>query len=207
MNAMRATSLAPTVSGEGFAALDACHRKTLAMLEDLSGLVAQLDRCSPDAAMSTRAAKIAAHFSTTAREHHEDEERHVFPALVALGRPDIVRAVLRLQQDHDWLEEEWFDLAPQVQALAAGRPFDIDTMRESIAVLSTLYHDHIELEESFLYPEARRHMLPDARREMGREMAARHRAERAARRQTDSNISIGPRGHAETRVSQPLQSS
>jgi hemerythrin-like domain-containing protein len=201
MNAMRATSFPPTVSGDGLAVLDACHRKTLAMLEDLSMLVVQLERRRPDASMSARAAKIAAYFSTTAREHHEDEERHVFPALVALGKPDIVRAVLQLQQDHDWLEEDWFDLAPQVQALAAGRPVDIDAMRESVAMLTTLYHDHIGLEESCLYPEARKYMLPGARCEMGREMAARHRAERAARRQTDSNIAMGPRGHSETQMS------
>jgi hemerythrin-like domain-containing protein len=188
MNAMRVTSAAATppraaTSADGFTALDACHRKTLSMLEDLSALVTKLEHDGLDPATCVRAAKIAAFFATTAREHHEDEERHVFPALVEGGKPEIVQAVLRLQQDHDWLEEGWFELAPHVQAVAAGRQSDdIDTMREGVAVLAALYHDHIELEESFIYPEAQARMPTAGRREMGREMATRHRAEREARR-------------------------
>ena len=188
MNAMRVTSTESTspraaTSADGFTALDACHRKTLSTLEDLSALVTKLEHDGLDPATCARAAKIAAFFSTTVREHHEDEERHVFPALVEGGRPEIVQAVLRLQQDHDWLEEGWFELAPHVLAVAAGRQsYDVDTMRECAAVLAALFQDHIELEESFIYPEARERMPTEGRREMGREMAARHRAEREARK-------------------------
>jgi hemerythrin-like domain-containing protein len=179
MNAMRVTSLPLARSGDGFTALDACHRKTLAMLDDLSSLVAQLGEGGTDADMRSRAAKIATWFSTTVREHHEDEERHVIPALATSRQPDIVQAVLKLQQDHDWLEEEWFDLAPQVQAVAAGRPLDLQTLREGVAVFAALSRDHIELEESLVYPQAQARMPDLERGAMGREMAARHRAERA----------------------------
>ena len=188
MNAMRATSVATPMrhagtAGDGFAALDTCHRKTLSMLDDLSSLVTKLAHDGLEPASCARAAKIAAWFSTIVREHHEDEERHVFPALVETGTPELVQTVLRLQQDHDWLEEMWFDLAPHVLAVANGlRSYDIDALREGVPVLAALSHDHIELEESLIYPQARAHMRSGARCEMGREMAARHRAERAARR-------------------------
>ena len=66
-------------------------------------------------------------------------------------------------------------------AVAAGRP-TYDALREGVPVLAALYQDHIELEESFIYPEARGRMRSEVRRDMGREMAARHRAGRAARR-------------------------
>jgi iron-sulfur cluster repair protein YtfE (RIC family) len=187
MNAMRAKPVASTAPSRigvagGFTALDACHRQTFSMLDELSALVTRLEHEGPDAETRVRAAKIAAFFSTTAREHHEDEERHIFPALVKGAKPEIVQAVVRLQQDHDWIEEGWFELAPHVAAIAAGRhSYDLETMRESIAVLAALYHDHIELEESFIYPEARARMPSDGQREMGREMAARHHAERVAR--------------------------
>ena len=186
MNAMRVSSLPLTRAGDGFTALDACHRKTLAMLDDLSSLVAQLGVGRPDPAIRTRAARIATYFSITAREHHEDEERHVFPALVALGKPDLIEVVLRLQRDHDWLEEAWFDLAPQVQAVATGRAYDLDAMREGVAALVALHRDHIELEESLIYAQVRDCMPSAARGEMSREMAARHRAEREARRKRDT---------------------
>jgi iron-sulfur cluster repair protein YtfE (RIC family) len=187
MNAMRVTPVRAAASSRGdsaggFNALDACHRQTFSMLDELSALVTKLEHDGLDAESRVRAAKIAAFFSTTAREHHEDEERHIFPALVKGAKPEIVQAVLRLQQDHDWLEEGWFEIAPHVQAIAAGRAsYDIETMREGVAVLAALYHDHIELEESFIYPEARARMPSDGQREMGREMAVRHHAERVAR--------------------------
>jgi iron-sulfur cluster repair protein YtfE (RIC family) len=188
MNAMRATSLAETtlrdpVPVDGFEVLDACHRKMLAMVVELSTLVGEVERGESDRTTSARATRIAAFFSTTPPEHHADEERHVFPALIAGGDPQIVQAVLRLQQDHDWLEENWFELGPHVQAIAAGHhSCDIDFLRAGVEVLAALYRDHIELEESLIYPEARSRIPDRQRGEMGREMAARHRAERAARR-------------------------
>ena len=187
MNAMRTTPSPADVpvaaSGSGFAALDACHRKTIELLDELASLVARLDLVGLDAQASASAARIAAFFCTTAREHHEDEERHVFPALLESADPEIVKVVLRLQQDHDWLEEAWFDLAPHVVAIAAGRrSYDIDVLREGVPVLAALSVDHMALEESFIYPQARACMPAQARRQMGREMAARHRAERAARK-------------------------
>ena len=186
MNAMRVDEAAAPIDPEaddGFSALDACHRKTLAMLEDLSALVLRLELHAVDGPTRALAARIVAFFSTEAREHHVDEEKYVFPALVASGEPEIVQAVLRLQQDHDWLEEDWFDLAPHLMAVAHGDgAFDIDALRTGVPVLAALYHDHIELEESFIYPQLRSRMPVAQRREMGREMAERHRAERAARR-------------------------
>jgi hemerythrin-like domain-containing protein len=181
MNAMRVTSVpAPAVpAADGFGALDACHRRILATLDELSALVLGLEVDGPTPEARHRAARIADFFSTTAREHHEDEERHLFPVLVAGGRPEVVQAVLRLQQDHDWLEEGWFDLAPHVLAVASGRPgWDIGVLRDGVPVLAALYRDHIELEESFIYPEARTRMPGAQRGDMGREMAARHRAAR-----------------------------
>ena len=188
MNAMRVTPSPADVpgasgAGSGFAAIDACHRKTLALLDELATLVTRLELDGLEPALCASAARIAAFFSTTAREHHEDEERHIFPALLNSPSPQVVQAVLRLQQDHDWLEEAWFDLAPHVMAVAAGRDtYDIEALRDGVPVLAALYLDHIELEESFIYPEVRACVPAQARREIGREMAARHRAEQAARK-------------------------
>jgi hemerythrin-like domain-containing protein len=186
MSAMRVTP--PTASArsplppDGFTALDGFHRKTLAMLDELSNLVAKVEVDGLDPQTCARAARLVAFFSSGPREHHEDEERHVFPVLVASGDPDAIQAVLRLQRDHDWLEENWFELGPHLEAIACGFvSYDIDVLREGVAVLTALYQDHIELEESFVYPEAERRMVEREHREMGREMAARHRAARRAR--------------------------
>jgi len=166
---------------DGFDVLDACHRQTLFALGKLAALVARLRGVGADAEAQAMASEVVAFFSTTSRQHHEDEERHVFPKMLESGDPEIVQAVLRLQQDHGWLEEDWLELSPQLDAVAAGQPaLDVDLLHRHVEVFTALSHDHIGLEESCIYPQARARLGSSERREMGREMAARRRAERAA---------------------------
>ena len=173
----------PSTARDVFEVLDECHRQTLAALDTLEALVGRLEGGDgADAQTRASAAGVVRHFSSTVRQHHDDEERHVFPKLVLSAQPHIVQAVLRLQQDHDWLEEDWMELAPQLDAVANGQTwFDIDMLKEGVAVFSALSADHIALEESLIYPEARARLGSVERREMGREMAARRRAARAGR--------------------------
>ena len=166
---------------DGFDALDVCHRQTLLTLGKLAALITGLRRHGCDATARALASEIVTHFSTTARRHHEDEERYVFPRLLAGDDPDIVHAVQRLQQEHGWLEENWRELSPQLDAVASGQSwFDLDALQEAATVFIGLSHDHIALEESCIYPQARARLRGAERREMGREMAARRRNARTA---------------------------
>ncbi|MBX3620736.1 MAG: hemerythrin domain-containing protein [Rhizobacter sp.] len=170
-------SVAVPVLLDGFEVLDACHRQTLAMLERLEALVAAIERGEVDAAARRTAAEVVQHFSSTARLHHEDEEKHVFPRLAASGNLETVQAVSRLQQDHGWLEEDWRELAPMLDAVAHGQGWaDFDALRRGVEVFTALSHDHMALEESLVYPQARARVPAGERRAMGREMAARRRA-------------------------------
>jgi len=166
---------------DGFEVLDACHREILLTLNKLDSLVLRLGS-GPDAQARAMASEIVRFFSNTARQHHEDEERHVFPNLLTSGDPEIVQAVQRLQQDHHWLDADWQELWPQLDAVACGQSwYDLDVLREDVEVFAALLHDHIALEESCIYPQARSRLRASERREMGREMAARRRAERKAK--------------------------
>jgi len=160
-------SKAPYV--DGFEVLDRCHRETLEVLETLSGLLLHLESGTVDPIARELARRIVHHFGSVSRLHHEDEERHVFPVLARSGDPVVVDAVLRLQQDHDWLEEDWMELSPQLDAVACGHPwYDLDALREAVAVFTALSQDHIALEESLIYPEARARVQGGERRAMGR---------------------------------------
>jgi hemerythrin-like domain-containing protein len=165
---------------DGFDVLDACHGQMVFTLGKLSALVARLAASGgPDTESRTLAREVLDFFDTTMRRHHEDEERHVFPALVAAGDPDTVQALLRLQQDHNWIEEDWMELQPHVASIAGGRSgYALEVLREGAAVFSALLHEHVALEESMIYPQARERLQDRARGDMGREMAARRRAER-----------------------------
>ena len=74
------------------------------------------------------------------------------------------------------------ELSPQVDAVACGLNwYDLDVLREGVDVFTALSRDHITLEESLIYPQARANLHDGERREMGREMAARRRAQRSAK--------------------------
>ncbi|HEU5295335.1 MAG TPA: hemerythrin domain-containing protein [Burkholderiaceae bacterium] len=173
-------SAATRLTRDGFAVLDQCHRDTLSTLDTLAELVARLESEGASDAVRAMASQVVSFFSATAKEHHEDEERHVFPEALAADDPEVVQAVLRLQQDHDWLEEDWLELSPHLNALVAGQSWwDLAFIREASAVFSALSHDHIALEEACVYPQARSRLKDAARQSMGREMAARRRARRS----------------------------
>jgi len=165
---------------DGFDALDVCHRQTLIALGKLAALVTRLTDKGADDEARAMACEVVEHFSKTSRTHHEDEERHLFPTLASTGDAATVQAVLRLQQDHDWLEEDWMELSPHLDAVASGQNwYDLDVLRESAAVFTALSHDHMTLEETLIYPQVRARMGVTERAEMGREMAARRRRTRA----------------------------
>ena len=167
----------PASGRDGFDVLNVCHRQTVFALGKLAALVTRLVSTGPDPEARQLAAEIVRHFSTTAREHHEDEERHVFPGLLDSADPDVVQTIIRLRQDHGWLEEDWLALSPHLAAVAEGHAgYDLDVLRDGAAVFTALSHDPIALEESIVYPQARARLQARKRDAMADEMAARRRA-------------------------------
>ena len=141
-------------------ALDGEHRAVLQTLEQLATLISELDREGLTHGTRQSARRICDFFTTHARAHHAAEERLVFPSLLSGSDAELVQHVLRLQQDHGWLEEDWLELEPHLQAIADGYNwYDLDLLRNALPVFEELYRDHIALEESLIYPEARRRQV------------------------------------------------
>lgn len=143
--------------------LDRTHHDMVDQLAALVQLMAHLEAQGVDAAARQSAKALCKFFSETARSHHADEETLVFPALIRQGDPALIAHVLRLQQDHGWLEEDWLELSPQLQAVAEGYSwYELDGLRQAVEVFTGLYQEHIALEESLIYPEARRQLAAEA---------------------------------------------
>jgi hemerythrin-like domain-containing protein len=141
----------------GFESLDAAHRAALHMLENFRLLLAQLDTGGLDSAAQQSARDIMAYFNGPGRDHHAHEEQFVFPGLLATGDPELAGHVKRLLQDHGWIDEDWRELSPQVEAIAAGYNwYDGAMLSAALPVFTALYQDHIALEETVVYPAARR---------------------------------------------------
>jgi hemerythrin-like domain-containing protein len=139
-----------------FEALDACHQQIHAQLINLASLAKQLNAGELSDADKHTAGEIESFFSRTARDHHAHEELHVFPPLLNKGNEEMDAAVHALQQDHGFIEENWIELGPQLQAIAQGNNwFDTAEFLHNAEVFLELCAGHIALEETLVYPESK----------------------------------------------------
>jgi hemerythrin-like domain-containing protein len=157
-----------------FEFLDNTHRDIMAQLVQLNPLIDAIETEGLNIANRDRVRRILHYFNTEARQHHLDEEKHIFPALLNSQNHEVVHATQRLIQDHGWLEENWIQIAPSLDAAANGNLwFDIQELRHALDVFEALYLDHIMLEESIAYPEAKKRLQACDSAGIGREMAQR----------------------------------
>lgn len=166
-----------------FEFLDSTHREIMAQLAHLSPLVDAIESEGLHTANRDKARRILQYFNTKVRQHHVDEEKHIFPTLLNSANTEVVDAMQRLAQDHGWLEETWGQIATSLDAAANGDLwFDTPELRHALEVFEALYLDHIMLEESVAYPKAKKRLQAFDSAGMGREMAARRAAAMLARR-------------------------
>lgn len=139
-----------------FKVLDACHQQIHQNLAILAECLPQLESGEDGNQFRQQMAAVEAFFSSTSRQHHQEEEKNIFPNLLLSDDSELVQAVQTLQQDHNWIELNWSELAPMMRAIAQGEDWvDMAELRHSIEVFLNLCHDHIVLEETLIYPEAR----------------------------------------------------
>lgn len=155
-----------------FAMLGACHERVRRMLSLLTRLQQHLAHNGADASAREAAADVMRYFDRAAPEHHEDEERHLFPRLVASPDAAMRALAVRLQGEHQAMEHQWARLRGDLLAVRAGQPVTVEAPQRWAAFVA-LYSGHLEAEDGLAYPAAR--LLVPAHEEaaIGREMASR----------------------------------
>lgn len=137
--------------------LEQTHQQIMLMLRSLEVLMNHIEAEGVSAAARAQARTICDFVAKTARQHHLDEESKVFPLLLRKGDSALTHHVRRLQQDHAWMEEDWLELGPSLEAIAEGiGGIDWHNLRAGMGTYIALHRDHIALEESLIYPEAMR---------------------------------------------------
>lgn len=143
-----------------FQALDACHQQIHIHLEQLAAVLKMLEAGTDEVQYRLQVGEIEAYFSSTARQHHADEEAHVFPALLSSDNAELVHAVRTLQQDHGWIEQNWIELAPMLRAISEGEDWvDPAELLHAVSVFLELCRDHIMREETLIYPAAKAKLI------------------------------------------------
>ncbi|MDD2924081.1 hemerythrin domain-containing protein [Rhodoferax sp.] len=149
-------------STDRFKALDACHQQILQYLANLTALLPQLETDSNSEQIRKQVRVIEAYFSHTARQHHAEEEKSVFPPLLLSQDAELVQVVHTLHQDHGWIEQNWLELSPMLRAIAQGEDWvDMAELRHTIEVFVNLCNEHITLEETLIYPHAKEQLAAE----------------------------------------------
>ena len=169
------------LTGELFQFLDETHQQLAQELEHLNRVVDALVRDQLTPQDTQQLARTIHWFDTVARQHHQDEEKHIFPTLLTSGDVQVVQVTERLRQDHGWIEQNWLEIGPHLSAVVHGNHWiEPPLVQEMVQMFSQLCLDHLTLEESLAYPWARSHIHAVDLAKANREMAER-RAKYAAR--------------------------
>jgi hemerythrin-like domain-containing protein len=161
-----------------FEMLEACHERVQRSLALLQRIVDHVDRQGHDADSRTAAGDVLRSFDIAGPHHHEDEERHVFPALAGHADAGVRAAVAQLQADHVRMHAQWAALRQVLLDWRdAEHPAAINSaQRGLIDDFVAAYESHIPLEESVVYPAARPRFTDADLARIGAEMARRRQA-------------------------------
>lgn len=161
-----------------FEMLTTCHERVQRMLRLLARLREHLASHGHDEQAAQAARDVMRYFDLAAPLHHQDEELHVFPVLLAQGDAAVQSVVRRLQQDHRVMEQAWPRARALLQTVAskepgvAWSPWDAAALR-TLDGFSGRYDEHIRLEEDVVYPAALALLDTPSLSAIGEEMQAR----------------------------------
>ena len=161
---------------EPFEMLAACHQRVARMLDLLARLALHLPAKGCDEAARQAARDVMRYFDLAGPAHHEDEERHVFPALDALPDPAVQALVARLRQEHLAMAAQWQAVRADLAGIESGGLQAGPATATRWAAFTALYRQHIAAEEAQAYPAAQPLLDGPAQAAMGREMARRRGA-------------------------------
>lgn len=152
---------------EPFAMLHACHERVERSLALLERLTAHVVQHGADAQARDAARDVLRYFDIAAPQHHEDEERHVLPALRAQDQAALAD---RIAADHVAMSAAWQSLRPWLLAIGQG---DASVVMPDLPRFTALYREHIALEEGSAFTRAQSVLDAEEQQAMGREMAQR----------------------------------
>lgn len=158
-----------------FEMLEACHDRVRRSLDLLQRLRVYLRDRGCDAAARQAALDVLRYFDIAAPLHHEDEELHVFPPLLAAHADGpVVDLVRQLQRDHVRMAASWAEARQPLEQLAQGGLQSFTPAQEAaLEDFAGLYADHLRGEDETVYPAARALLGVERQQAMGREMATR----------------------------------
>jgi hemerythrin superfamily protein len=140
-----------------------CHAGILAHLQDFARLPALLE---PAAQARRIAGETLRFFQDVIYEHHAEEEKDLFPAVLAsavrgVERDQVQAIVDRLTQEHRRVEAAWTRIAPHLKDIEKGRDAALDV--DAVETLVREYQAHAAYEEQEFLPLSEKILGRDSR--------------------------------------------
>ncbi len=157
--------------------LATCHDRVRRMLALQAKLQQHLLDKGCDEPARQAARDVMRYFDIAAPLHHQDEELHVFPPLLAGPDAALRTLVQHLKQDHWQMETSWIDARRTLQAVADGTEFGwtllTPTQSSALKQFAALYRQHLDGEDKVAYPAAHAMLSSVAVRAMSQDMMQR----------------------------------
>lgn len=159
MNAPAGRPGAGDLADEALASFSRSHVNIVDVMTRLGVLPMQYAQRGADEGVRNTASSIWRFFNDAVLEHHDEEERELFPSLrhsAAKGdEAGLVDAlVTRLEREHRELEALWDRIEPGLRRLGRGKKATLD--EAAIAELTEAYLAHARFEEAAVLPLAAR---------------------------------------------------
>ncbi len=144
---------------ESLASFSRSHVHIVDQMNRLRVLPMQLAERGLDDGVRAAAAGIYRFFNDAVLEHHDDEERDLFPALRHSAEPGdeaglVASLVARLEREHRELEALWDRIEPGLRRIGRGKAATLD--EQAIEQLAERYVAHARFEEGAVLPLADR---------------------------------------------------
>jgi hypothetical protein len=144
----------PTGAAAPIANFSQCHVGIIGHLDALGELPALL---APARRARALAADMLNFFDAVILDHHAEEERELFPAVLqsaAAGaeHTHVQTMVERLTTEHRQIEAWWSRIKPQLKPIAKGHDTTLDTV--AVEQMVKEYHAHAAFEEAEFLPLA-----------------------------------------------------
>jgi hemerythrin-like domain-containing protein len=158
--------------------LSDCHRRIEMFLGSLQRVAKAIDR---PLTQDDRTALESAlrYFKDAAPKHTADEEESLFPRLRQVKETEIGNALSTLnalEKDHARAEALHAEVhALGVRCVDEGHlaPVDAGRFRQAVSELTSIYREHIRIEDELMFPAAKQALSESQKAEIANEMAAR----------------------------------
>jgi len=150
--------------------LRACHERMLAQCDTLQGLVPHIAQNGIDDEARSAIGNVINYFTTSAAQHHQDEEQDLFPLLNRQSLK-LAEIIYRLKQEHESLVQLWEHLLQDLNkpsALAENVDFE-----SRVEQFCSAYREHIDYENRELLGMAQHILSRRQLEDMGKAMARR----------------------------------